>query len=217
MKIRATSYIVKILLVACMVLPCSAQGGPQQSDELKVRVSAVPSAIVIYRDVTGPYDQHPEVFTEMMKYVGLNYRAVGACFGIYPNDPDAVRATQLHWQVGVRVEPGRPLGYGNSVPIEQYPVISKTQLEASLRTMKQPDAPYKLMILTETNAAQVESTVAAASKDGLAMFPWMAKNGYVQIGPTRMEYHSHEGSPSEIKVTIIVPVKERPSGLRLEK
>jgi hypothetical protein len=83
--------------------------------------------------------------------------------------------------------------------------------------MKQPESPYKLMILRESSAALVDSTVAHAAQDGLAMFPWMAKNGYVQVGPTRMEYHSHEGSPSEIKVTIIVPVKERASGLRTNK
>jgi hypothetical protein len=83
--------------------------------------------------------------------------------------------------------------------------------------MKQPEAPYKLMILQQTSAALVDSTVAQAGQDGLAMFPWMAKNGYVQVGPTRMEYHSHEGQLSEIKVTIIVPVKERATGLRLGK
>jgi hypothetical protein len=81
--------------------------------------------------------------------------------------------------------------------------------------MKQPQSPYGLKILPKTNAAVVDSTVSAAAQDGLAMFPWMATNGYVQVGATRMEYLSHEGPPSEMRVTIIVPVKRRPSGLRL--
>jgi len=217
MNTRTQGYIAKALLAVCMALPCWGQQSTQRADEVKVRVAAIPSAIVIYRDVTGPYDQHPEVFTEMMKYVGENYRAAGACFGIYPTDPDSVRPSDLHWQVGVRVVPGSPLGYGNRVPVEQIPAASDRQLEATMQKMKQPAAPYKLMILEETNAAHVESTVASAGRDGLAMFPWMAKNGYVQVAPTRMEFQSHEGSPTEMKVTIIVPVKERASGLRLSK
>lgn len=163
----------------------------------------------------GPYDLHPEVFGELMKYVGAHYRAVGACFGIYPQDPDAVKAKELHWEVGVRVVPGEPLGYGNNLPIEKLPVWSDRELEGALRKMKQPQSPYRLKLLTKTNAAVVDSTVAKAAQDGLAMFPWMAKNGYVQVAATRMEYLSHEGPLSEMKVAIIVPIEQRPSGLRL--
>lgn len=202
-------------LIVWLTPPCVAQQGRDRVDEPKVRVSAIPSAIVLYREVTGPYNQHPEVFAELMKYVGTNYRAVGACFGIYPQDPDAVKAKELHWEVGVRVVPGNPLGYGNNLPIEKLPVRSDRQLEGALHKMKQPQSPYRLKLLAKTNVAVIDSTVAKAAQDGLAMFPWMAKNGYVQVAPTRMEYLSHEGPPSEMKVTIIVPVKERPSGLRL--
>jgi hypothetical protein len=47
------------------------------------------------------------------------------------------------------------------------------------------------------------------------MIPWAPQNGYVQTGPTRMEYLSHEGTPTEMRVKIIVPVKKRESGLKL--
>jgi len=47
------------------------------------------------------------------------------------------------------------------------------------------------------------------------MFPWMASNGYVQVGATRMEYLSHDGDPLKIKVRIIVPTRERPSHMRV--
>jgi GyrI-like small molecule binding protein len=181
----------------------------------KVEISRISSAIVIYREVTGPYSQHPVVFEQLMQYVGKNYRAVGACFGIYPNDPDAVKAADLRWEIGVRVLPGEPLGYGKNLPVEQLPEMSDVQLRKTVRRMKQPDAPYKLKILSSTTAAIVDSTVASAAQDGLAMIPWAPKNGYVQTGPTRMEYLSHEGPPSEIKVKIVVPMKKRASGLKL--
>lgn len=181
----------------------------------KVEVSRISSAIVMSREVTGPYSQHPVVFEQLMQYVGKNYRAVGACFGIYPSDPDAVKAADLRWEIGVRVLPGEPLGYGKNLPAEQLPEMSDARLRKTLRRMKQPDAPYKLKILASTTAAIVDSTVARAAQDGLAMIPWAQKNGYVQTGPTRMEYLSHEGPPSEIRVKIIVPVKKRASGLRL--
>jgi GyrI-like small molecule binding domain len=181
----------------------------------KVEVSRIPSAIVIYREVTGPYSQHPVVFDQLMQYVGKNYRAVGACFGIYPKDPDAVEVSELRWEIGVRVVPGEALGYGKNLPIEELPNVSDARLRQTLRRMKQPEAPYKLKILEGTTAAVVDSTVARAPQDGLAMIPWAPQNGYVQTGPTRMEYLSHEGTPTEMRVKIIVPVKKRESGLKL--
>jgi hypothetical protein len=215
MNTRVVGHVFILNLILCLSLPCVAQEGPERAEPPKVSVSTIPSAIILYREVTGPYNQHPEVFAELMKYVETNYRAVGACFGIYPQDPDAVKAKELHWEIGVRVVPGIPLGYGNNLPIEQLTVRSDRQWQQTLRKMRQPESPYGLKVLPKTDAAVVDSTVSAAAQDGLAMFPWMATNGYVQVGATRMEYLSHEGPPSEMKVTIIVPVKRRPSGLRL--
>lgn len=188
---------------------------PEEGVSPKVEVSKIPSAIVIYREVTGPYSQHTVVFEQLMQYVGKNYRAIGACFGVYPHDPDAVKASELHWEIGVRVVPGEALGYGKNLPIEELPNASEARLRQTLRRMKQPETPYKLKILEGTTAAVVDSTVARASQDGLAMIPWAPQNGYVQTGPTRMEYLSHEGAPTEIRVKIIVPVKKRESRLRL--
>jgi hypothetical protein len=182
MNIRILELVAMFGLMVCLTLPCVAQQG-QERVEPRVSVAAVPSAIVLYREVTGPYDQHPEVFADLMRYVGANYRAVGACFGVYPQDPDSVQAKQLHWEVGVRVVPGKPLRHGNNLPIEKLPVWSDRKLEGALQKMKHPHSPYRLKLQAKTNAAVVDSTVANAAQDGLAMFPWMAKNGYVQIAP----------------------------------
>jgi hypothetical protein len=205
------------LMVICGLFALSVFSQGQEAEQLAathVEVIHLPAAIVLYRSATGPYSQHPVVFDELMKYVGANYRAVGACFGVYPHDPDATRTADLKWEVGVRVIPGAPLGYGKNLPIEELPNQSAAGLKGLMLRMKTPAEPYKLRIQEETTAAVLESTVERAPQDGLALFPWMAKNGYVQIGPTRMEYLSHEGPPSQIKVRIILPVKIRESGLK---
>jgi len=150
-----------------------------------------------------------------MQYVGKNYRAVGACFGIYLKDPDAVKVSELRWEIGVRVVPREPLCYGKNLPIEELPNVSDARLRQTLAQMKQPEAPYKRKILEGATAAVVDSTVARAAQDGLAMTPWAPRNGYVQTGPARMEYLSHEGTPTEMPVKIIVPVKKRESRLKL--
>lgn len=147
---------------------------------------------MLVRDVVGDYSQHPKVFLEMMTVRDANYVAAGDCFGIYPTDPDTVESTTtLRWRVGVRVE-ARDGG----------------QLRA-------PRAPYKLERLAATEAAILETTVKDAALDGLAMLRWLPENGYVQNGPTRMEYHTHDGNPTLIPARIVVPIKKRKSGLLL--
>src|SRR5713226_2289783 len=189
--------------------PVGSTGAPS------VRVEEVAPSIILYREVRGDYSRHPEVFESMMKYVGSRYLAVGACFGIYPFDPDAVKKDELVWQVGVRVTTGAPLGFGNNMPIEQTRSQCVPQLQRVLRQLKAPDLPYHLKIMPAALAAVTQSTVANAPSDGLYIFKWMAENGYVQIAPTRMEFLSHKGSPTEIPTLIIVPVKKRESGLKL--
>jgi hypothetical protein len=233
LKEKFTVTILKIIALCCEIalvasalhLPADSRNAPpadivfpsaaSEATPLNIRIEKIPAAVVLVREVAGPYSQHPVVFKEMMDYVGKNYRAVGACFGIYPNDPDAVKSGNLRWQVGVRVTQGAPLGFGNNLPISTLKPASPAQLRRAISKLKPAETPYHLQVLDPAEAAVVESTVARSPKDGLAMFPWMAENGYVQVAPTRMEYLSHEGPPQHIKVRIIVPVQKRPSGLKL--
>jgi hypothetical protein len=225
--LRIIAFVCEVaLLASALHLPAASRitlpadivlaSSPDQSPALNVNIENIPAAVVLVRDVTGPYSQHPVVFKEMMDYVGKNYRAVGACFGIYSNDPDAVKSGNLRWQVGVRVTQGAPLGFGNNLPISTLKSASPAQLRRAMSRLKPPEKPYHLQVLDPAEAAVVESTVARSPKDGLAMFPWMAENGYVQVAPTRMEYLSHEGPPQDIKVRIIVPVQKRASGVKLD-
>jgi hypothetical protein len=202
---------------ACLAIGLCLSSAAQEKQEVakpNVEKATLAGAIIVSRDVTGRYSQHPVVFRQLMEYVGKNYTAVGGCFGVYPRDPDAVEEKDLKWQIGVRVLPGKPLGYGKSLPLEEMPVMSAAKLRQTLRQMKRPEAPYTLGILPATTAAIIESTVGNAAHDGLDMIPWMARNGYVQTHPTRMEYLSHEGPMPDMKVRIIIPMKQRATGLK---
>ncbi|HSS18880.1 MAG TPA: hypothetical protein VLL54_02290 [Pyrinomonadaceae bacterium] len=188
-------------------------GGSKTVTGKVVSVQKLPASWALVRDVQGSYEQHPDVFQEMMKYVGANFRAVGFCFGIYPNDPDDLKRGILRWQVGVRVISGKPLGFGNQMPMTALSARSARQLQREKGRLKQPAAPYRLILIESTEAAVLETSVEETPRDGLSMFRWMAENGYVQVAPTRMEYLSHEGPPNKIPTRIIVPVLKRASGL----
>ncbi|HSS18879.1 MAG TPA: winged helix-turn-helix domain-containing protein [Pyrinomonadaceae bacterium] len=181
-----------------------------------VSVQKIPASWVLVRDVNGSYQTHPEVFQEVMKYVGSNFRAVGDAFGIYPMDPDAAKPGTLRWQVGVRIAPGKPLGYGNKLPLITSVAKSSQELDRERAHLSRPNPPYRIVLLEETEAAVVESSVEDTPKDGLSMFGWMAENGYVQVGATRMEYLTNEGSNS-ISTKIIIPIRKRPSGISVPK
>jgi len=213
----------RLMLLLMIFLPAlnslntnGQEPGVTTSTGKAVHIESLPASWVVVREVQGGYEKHTQVFDELMRYVGANFRAVGYCFGIYPTDPDAVKSGTQRWQVGVRVVPGKALGYGNNLPMQSLTRISTRQLEQQRRQFRKAESPYRLELLDATETAVVESSVEEAPQDGLSMFGWMAKNGYVQIGPTRMEYLSHEGAPNKIPTRIVVPVKKRPSGLTVK-
>jgi len=180
------------LVLAFTVIPWGGLQTGRARPEERVQVRTMPGGTMLVRDVVGDYRQHPKIFLEMMAVRDANYVAAGDCFGIYPTDPDTLESTAtLRWRVGVRVAP---------------------KDSGQLRT---PKAPYRLERLAPVEAAVLETTVKDAAIDGLAILRWLPENGYVQIGPTRMEYQSHEGSPMLIPARIVVPIKKRSSGLKL--
>ncbi len=174
-----------------MSTPMAAQDATVPDD--RIHIERVSGGQALIRDVRGSYAQHPKMFAELMALREKLFAAVGACFGIYPDDPDAVEnASDLHWQIGVRVAPA---ARGQKLAI--------------------PPRPYRLASLADVEAAVIETNVKTAGIDGLAMFRWMAEHGYVQTAPTRIEYLSHDGDAMLLPVKIVVPVRKRPSGLTL--
>lgn len=179
--------------LALMVAQVGSSGqGQTIRPETAARVQTVPGGMMLVRDVTGDYRQHPRVFAEMMRLRDADYVAVGDCFGIYPVDPDTVTSpADLRWRVGVRVvakDGGR---------------------------LRKPPAPYRLETLPTVEAAVLATTVKSAALDGLSLLRWLPEHGYVQVSPTRMEYQGHEGDPMLLPARIIVPIKKRVSGLVL--
>ena len=188
----ALTRIVHALIVSAVSIGALQEPGQRTAPDSRVRVDTIASGMMLVRDVQGDYRQHTVVFRELMAMRDAGYIGVGDCFGIYPMDPDAVESTAaLRWRVGVRVsaKPGQRL--------------------------QAPKPPYKLERFPATQAAVLETRVDTAATDGLALLRWMPENGYVQTGPTRMEYLSHDGNPLLIPARIIVPIRRRPSGLLL--
>lgn len=178
-----------------------------------VTVRKIQASWALVRDVRGSYEMHPEVFAEMLAYVGSNFRAVGDSFGVYPMDPDAAKQGTLRWQAGLRITPGEPLGLGNSLPLITSVAKSSQEFELDKPKFNRPRSPYRIVLLEEIEAAVLESSVEETPQDGLSMMRWMAENGYVQVGATRMEYLSHDKPANKIPTRIIVPIQKRASGL----
>jgi hypothetical protein len=167
---------------------------PARADA-RVRIEQISGGTILVRDVTGDYSQHPQVFQALMSVRDKQYVGVGDCFGVYPVDPDAVASPQdLKWRVGVRVRP----------PTAAAPLAT-------------PVAPYKLESMPDVEAAVLETNVKNAGVDGLAITRWILEHGYVQVGPTRMEYLSHVGELMLIPTKIIVPVRKRSRALVLPR
>jgi DNA gyrase inhibitor GyrI len=200
------------MFIPALALLCSPLA-QEAATHPEVKVVKIRASVAVVRTVRGSYSQSPKVMEEMMRYVHTNFRAVGDCFGIYPDDPDKVAAADLKWTVGVRVTTGEPMGYGHTASMKE---IEGKDPAAIQKQLKAPKQPYSISLIPGGEVAVIQTSVRNAGKDGLYMFKWMAENGYVQIHPTRMEYLSHKGPPMQIPVRIVVPVKKRASGLKLE-
>jgi hypothetical protein len=180
---------------------------PSQSADTVVRIERIAAKPVLIRTVTGPYSKHPEAFTEFMRFAESKYLTVGRCFGIYPTDPDAIKGDPT-WMIGVEVSVGSPghveaVGRTGSSPAE------------TLRRLATPKSPgYRLRELPAVQVATLHSTVARSASDGLRLVKWLADNGYAQVGPTRMEYLSHDGPPNSLPTRIVVPVVARHRQIR---
>ncbi|MEQ8906863.1 hypothetical protein [Ekhidna sp.] len=180
----------------------------------KIQIEDIPESNILFIQYRGDYSQHPKALTELMNYVGENYRIVGTCLGIYPFDPDAVPSDSLVWDVGIRVIPGDPAMVHEDGDTFQVRA-SEEELSVPLDDLKYPEAPYQLKKIGSTKAITVETIVENAGKEGLAMDAWLTMHGYVQVAPTIMEYAMVDVEPTKVPVKIIIPVKERMTGLSL--
>jgi hypothetical protein len=206
--------LVSLALLASMSIVATSARAPSDTRAgPTVVVAREAPMVIICRNVSGVYSLSATYFGQLSKYTDAHYRVAGPFFGMYPVDPDAVSSPrELKWSVAQQVIEGSALDSGSSAPPRHY---SASEAAAVLRGLPPAKTPYKLLIIPEQTVAWIHSTIGKAGRDGLSMFPWMAHNGYVQVGPTRMEFLATNGNPNAIPVRIIVPIKRRPSCLKI--
>jgi hypothetical protein len=234
----------RFLMVSILVgISCGfafTQGKESLDISSRVKVERIPAANIIYLEVKGNYDKHQEAFPQLVDYALANYRIAGACFGIYPIDPDAVgekfakvqqtggkdqrsvqrnpsikdHESKLIWFVALRIAPGAPSLKHEKRSEDPFAVdATESELKAPQNKLHRAKAPFQIKQLPEITALVMESTVKTSPVDGMAMFKWMLDNGYVQVGATRMEIGLGTERLGDTVTKIIIPVKKRMSGL----
>ena len=192
----------------------------------EIKIERIAPQKVLTRQIQGGYDKHQEVFADLKGTMmassppqapargkALAVAAAADCLGIYPFDPDAVtnaaEKARFEWGAALLV-----------------PQEFKLSPSIKAKALSVPASEYKVQTLPSIEAAVMFSTVGRAPVDGLKFFSWMAENGYVQVGPTRMVYFTDTsvdlqratpGQIQETKTKIIVPIKKRDRNISLKK
>ncbi len=220
----------------------------------EIRLEIIPAQHVVSRTVVAGYDKTNAVFVDLkmamlkqlnkqglfpkgdggqLKYSGTYRTATAAsssaiaaqdCTASYPVDPDTAVTSSEEG-----VEPGFPPAVEWTAHIPVPPGFQAPSAKDSLLAVRDA-GPYEVGDLPGTLAATMFSTVGRAPTDGLKFFVWMAENGYVQTGPTRMVYFQKGGSRVAMaemlnasqpmiklqETKIIVPVAKRGRGIGLK-
>jgi len=190
----------------------------------EITIEKVPAQKVLSRTIQGGYNVHQEVFsdlkttsTKLIAASGIKVEeAVAAdCVALYATDPDSTTSTAakaaFSWTAALLVP-------------DAFKLPSNTRAKA----LSVPASDYRLETLPAIQAAVMYTTIGRAPTDGLKFFGWMADNGYVQVGPTRMLYFTDpkfdllRATPEQVrdsKTKIFVPIKkrDRPIALKNEK
>jgi len=149
-----------------------------------ISIQMTPEQTLISKAMVGDYSQHSTEFKRLFEFAQKNITGATHGIGIYPQDPDAVGMQTVEWTIGLVLspDPTRP-AIGNITP-------------------------YRVQVLPVTLSAVVETTMGKAESDGLYLLGWLPKSGYVQTGPTRMEYMGNTPG-ADNPVRILVPLKKR--------
>jgi hypothetical protein len=154
-------------------------------DASDIQIAKLPATSAVVRPMQGDYSQHASAVRDLLKTISMQCKSGGRVFGEYPEDPGAVGMANVHWM----------LGYEMSRPPGPACTISISKLDS-------------IRILPATNAAVLETTLGHSSQAGLVLLKWLPDSGYVQAGPTRMEYLDDKGTP-ETRVRIVLPIVKR--------
>jgi hypothetical protein len=189
----------------------------------EIKIEKIPPQKVLSRQIQGGYERHQEVFADLKGTMmaatpaqapaGKALALAADCLGIYPFDPDAVTdaasKARFEWGAALLVPQNFRLARGTKA-----------------KALSVPASDYKVQTLPAIEAGVMYSTIGRAPVDGLKFFPWMAENGYVQVGPTRMVYFTDpsvdlmRATPEQLQAAqtkIIVPIKKRARNISLKK
>jgi hypothetical protein len=159
-------------------------GGPS-TESLRVAIVAIPGGPAITRPMQGDYAQHAQAAQELRAFIGSQpCRLKGFVFGEYPDDPGKVGMANVHWTIGFQVTDRRK--------------------DCAIRSA----APYGITDVKAVTAATITTTLYGTKEAGLALLRWLPDSGYVQDGPTRIEYLDDTGAP-ESTVRLVLPIKKR--------
>jgi hypothetical protein len=154
-------------------------------DAANIQIATLPAMSAIVRPMQGDYSQHASAARDLLKTVPMQCKGSGVIFGEYPEDPGVVGMANVHWA----------LGYEMRAQLRPACTVSLSKL-------------YSLRIFPATNAAVLQTTLGHSPQAGLFLLKWLPDSGYVQAGPTRMEYLDDKGTPGT-PVRIVLPILKR--------
>jgi hypothetical protein len=153
------------------------------ADVPEISVVSMPAMSAVERQMKGDYAQHDAAARELLRFISTACKMNGLVFGQYPEDPGAVGMANVHWTLG-------------------YEMNDRSACASAI------SPPYVLVQLPADEAAVLNTSLSKTPQAGLAMFKWLPDSGYVQAGPTRIEYLEPSGK-GDSAVRIVMPVKRR--------
>ena len=149
---------------------------------MEIEIKNIEEKKVAYVSVTGPYDQLPELFGEVVGYVMKeNLQVTEPPYGIYFNGPMEVSPEELQYEVGIAF-------IGNA---EGEGIVNIKEIPAHSAVSTVYKGPYG-------QAAQVYE----------ALIKYATENGYQIAGPVKEIYINNpmEVSESELLTEVQFPV-----------
>lgn len=161
-----------------------------KTDE-SVEVREIPSFFYCSLEITGSYEQHETAFKTLKAEVNKQkLKTDPAIFGIYFDNPSMTSAEELHWEI----------------------IMALKEKQAVKPPLKLKEWKFPLVALKHYEGTFNEDALGSAF---MAIFKWIAVNGYTPVGPMIEKYISlpEKNKAGEMcgKIEILIPVEKNDS------
>ena len=161
-----------------------------KTDE-SVEVKEMPSFFYCSLEITGSYEQHETAFNTLNSEVNKQkLKTDPAIFGIYFDNPSMTSAEELHWEIAMELKEKQTVKKPLKLKEWKFPLVA----------LKHYEGPFN------------EDALGPAF---MAIFKWIAVNGYIPAGPMIEKYISmpEKNKAGELcgKIEILIPVKKNDS------